>query len=311
MSEAAKIDRYRGCFLGLEASEAFVFTVQFTEPKPEFFEPTEGESTGVQLPIINGLRMFNTAMAYWLTNILLASNGRFPRGDELHRDVCKYRGGRLGSTGSDFAYSRYIETIVSLERHGHIEYDRGASLARLAPLRMYYGRHIDEAIGVCRLSSQTTDGAGETRDACRYFAGLLVGALRGVEKREILSPYYPEKEYWRHLSMAEEIAEIAEGSFKQRKPPEFQGTGSVVEVLTAALWAFWNTRDFKSGALEVVELGDDVGVTAAIYGQIAGAYYGTAAIPSDWSRLCPFDLSYLAPNLYTNTIRHTFARLDW
>jgi ADP-ribosyl-[dinitrogen reductase] hydrolase len=31
-----------------------------------------------------------------------------------------------------------------------------------------------------------------------------------------------------------------------------------------------------------VNLGDDVDTTGAIYGQLAGAYYGVDAIPPDW-----------------------------
>jgi len=31
-----------------------------------------------------------------------------------------------------------------------------------------------------------------------------------------------------------------------------------------------------------VNLGEDADTTGAIYGQIAGAYYGVSAIPADW-----------------------------
>ena len=33
-----------------------------------------------------------------------------------------------------------------------------------------------------------------------------------------------------------------------------------------------------------VNLGDDADTTAAIYGQIAGAYYGVDGIPEEWLR---------------------------
>jgi ADP-ribosylglycohydrolase len=33
---------------------------------------------------------------------------------------------------------------------------------------------------------------------------------------------------------------------------------------------------------EHVNLGDDADTTGAIYGQLAGAYYGVTAIPQDW-----------------------------
>ena len=36
----------------------------------------------------------------------------------------------------------------------------------------------------------------------------------------------------------------------------------------------------------VVNLGDDADTTAAIYGQIAGAFYGANGIPEVWKRKC-------------------------
>ena len=35
-----------------------------------------------------------------------------------------------------------------------------------------------------------------------------------------------------------------------------------------------------------MNLGDDADTVGAIYGQLAGAYYGADAIPEDWKRKC-------------------------
>ena len=40
--------------------------------------------------------------------------------------------------------------------------------------------------------------------------------------------------------------------------------------------------DLFSDSRKVVNLGDDADTTGAIYGQIAGAYYGVEGIPSEW-----------------------------
>ena len=42
------------------------------------------------------------------------------------------------------------------------------------------------------------------------------------------------------------------------------------------------TRDRFGGALLAVSLGDDADTTGAIYGLLAGAYYGAEAIPLEW-----------------------------
>ena len=67
--------------------------------------------------------------------------------------------------------------------------------------------------------------------------------------------------------------------------------GFVVRSLEAALWAFHHSDSFKEGALRAVNLGDDADTTGAIYGQLAGTYYGVNAIPREWiERLALRDL---------------------
>ena len=75
---------------------------------------------------------------------------------------------------------------------------------------------------------------------------------------------------------------MAAWSFKRGEPPEIAGTGYVVRSLEAALWAFHHGSDFREGCLMAANLGDDADTTAAVYGQLAGAYYGEQWIPEQW-----------------------------
>ena len=52
--------------------------------------------------------------------------------------------------------------------------------------------------------------------------------------------------------------------------------------MEAALWCFARTDTFREGALCAANLGNDADTTAAIYGQLAGAYYGKSGIPEEW-----------------------------
>ena len=134
-------------------------------------------------------------------------------------------------------------------------------------------------------SSRTTHGAPSAVDACRYFAALLLGAVQGRSKEEILSGFFcpgPDLDFWQRHALFPAIAETANGSFKQKEPPEIIGSGFVVRSLEAALWAFHRSDSCREGALRAVNLGDDVDTTGAIYGQLAGAYYGVSAIPHNW-----------------------------
>ncbi|MCF8079861.1 MAG: ADP-ribosylglycohydrolase family protein [Desulfobacterales bacterium] len=56
----------------------------------------------------------------------------------------------------------------------------------------------------------------------------------------------------------------------------------MVDSLEAALWAFHRSDSFKEGALLAVNLGNDADTTGAVYGQIAGTYYGIEGIQINW-----------------------------
>jgi len=91
--------------------------------------------------------------------------------------------------------------------------------------------------------------------------------------------------YWGVHPLVPEIDEVAAGSFKRRDPPTIKGTGYVVQSLEAALWAFSHGTSFREGCLLAVNLGDDADTTGAVYGQLAGAFYGASQIPKKWRSL--------------------------
>ena len=63
---------------------------------------------------------------------------------------------------------------------------------------------------------------------------------------------------------------------------EANNSGWAVSTLEAALWAFNSTQTFADGLIAAVNLGGDSDTIGAVYGQIAGAYYGIGAIPRRW-----------------------------
>ena len=113
-----------------------------------------------------------------------------------------------------------------------------------------------------------------------------MGAVLGETKDTILAPRYcPVADLWDREPMCPEIDGVAGGSFMRREPPEIVGSGYVVKSLEAALWAFHRSETFEEGCLLAVNLGDDADTTAAIYGQLAGAYYGIDGVPQEWKGL--------------------------
>jgi ADP-ribosylglycohydrolase len=154
---------------------------------------------------------------------------------------------------------------------------------RLAPVPLFYADIPRQAIDKSGKSSRTTHCTPVAVDACRYLSALLVGAVKGVDKLTLLEQRYsPAVGYWEAYPLVQEIDTIAGGSFKNKQPPDICSTGYVVNSLEAALWAFYHTETFEAGALKAVNLGNDANTVGAIYGQLAGAFYGESAIPSHW-----------------------------
>ncbi len=83
---------------------------------------------------------------------------------------------------------------------------------------------------------------------------------------------------------AEKIVSIARGAYRSKGEDEIRGSGYVVDCLEAALWCFDRTDTFRDAILAAANLGDDADTTAAVCGQVAGAYYGESASRRSGSR---------------------------
>lgn len=319
MSEITTKDRFRGCLLGLAAGDALGTTLEFETPGT--FEEIDDMVGGGPFGLQPGQWTDDTSMALCLAVSLIERDGFDPM-DQMQRYVRWRDDGYLSSTGECFdigntvwsALSRFDETSEPYAGSGDRWSAGNGSLMRLAPVPMYFAGDATEAIDRSADSSRTTHGAREAVDACRYFSGLLVGALNGVDRETLLSTRYcPVEDLWERSPLAEKIAEVADGSFKDREPPAIEGSGYVVKSLEAALWAFDRSQDFRDGALLAANLGDDADTTAAIYGQIAGAYYGVEAIPAEWrERLTMADeMTSMADNLYDHAAQSLPAKVDY
>lgn len=282
------IDRCRGALLGLAVADAVGTTLEFRTPGT--FEPIDDMVGGGPFGLKPGQWTDDTSMALCLATSLVEC-GRFDSRDQMKRYCRWWREGYLSSTGTCFDIGSTVS--ASLKRFedtgdpfaGSADPSRGGngSLMRLAPVPIFYAHDPAQAIEMSGESSRTTHGAPAAIDACRYFAGLIVGAIHGAPKEELLSLLYaPIPAYWEGHPLCPQIREVAEGSFKRKSPPVIKGAGYVVRTMEAALWAFHNSDGFRGGCLMAANLGDDADTTAAVYGQIAGAFYGMAGIPREW-----------------------------
>lgn len=284
-------DRYRGALLGLAAGDALGTTLEFR--RFGSFTPISDIVGGGPFGLKPGQWTDDTSMALCLAESLVENQG-FDPSDQMRRYLCWYRQGYLSSTGSCFdiggttrsALQRFERTGEPYSGSADPDAAGNGSIMRLAPVPLFFAAEPVVAVGMSGLSSRTTHGAQEAVDGCRYLGALLVGAVNGASKDELLSGVFePVPGVWDTEPLAPRIVEVAAGSFRYRNPPEIRGTGYVVDSLEAALWAFYHGDDFREGALLAVNLGDDADTTGAVYGQLAGAYYGEEGIPAEWRRL--------------------------
>lgn len=283
-----RLDRYRGAMLGLAAGDALGTTLEFT--KPGHFEPITDMVGGGPFRLEPGQWTDDTSMALCLAESLVERRG-FDPVDQMQRYVRWHEEGHWSSTGHCFdiggttaaALASFRRTGKGFSGSTSPDCAGNGSLMRLAPVPLWFARDAGLAILMSAGSSRTTHGAATAVDACRYFAGLLLGALSGETKEVLLAECYsPVEGLWDREPLHPEVSAVASGSFHHKSPPEIRGSGYVVHSLEAALWAFATTNDFASGALAAVNLGEDADTTGAVYGQLAGVFYGAEAIPRRW-----------------------------
>jgi ADP-ribosyl-[dinitrogen reductase] hydrolase len=287
-----EVDRYVGCLVGLAVGDALGAPLEF-RPK-DSFEPITDMIGGGPFGLEPGQWTDDTSMALCLAESIVARQSIDPA-DQMQRYLRWWREGyRSSRPGHCFDIGNTVSAALRrFERTGDANAgsaDRWAagngSLMRLAPVPMFYCNRPSEAVVSSSQSSRTTHAAREAIDACRYFAALLVGALRGAPKETLTSELFaPEGVDWIRHPLSPQVQAIAAGSYKTRDASAVRASGYVVHTLEAALWAFHRSATFEEGALLAVNLGEDADTTGAVFGQLAGAHYGYSGIPQRWLEL--------------------------
>jgi ADP-ribosyl-[dinitrogen reductase] hydrolase len=225
----------------------------------------------------------DTSMALCLATSLVDQVGFDARHQmELY---CRWaREGYLSSTGERFDIGNTVANALSSYRRTGDPFAGpvsvltagNGSLMRVAPIPMFYFSDEKATDRYAGESSRTTHGARECIDACRLFAQIVMRALAGKSKGAVVG------ESALTFTGAPKVVEIAKCAYTDKNRSEIRGSGYVVECLEAALWCFYRTRNFEMAILEAANLGDDSDTTAAVCGQLAGAYYGESGIPTRW-----------------------------
>jgi ADP-ribosyl-[dinitrogen reductase] hydrolase len=280
------VDKYQGAMLGLAIGDATGTSVEFY--RPGYFEKVTDMDGGGILNLPVGAWTDDTSMALCLAESLIKKRG-FDAHDQLTRYLDWYENGYLAATGEcvDIGMSTR-EALLHFKATGDAfagdnfpEAAGNGSLMRLAAIPLAYRKNTEQLIRLAGDSSRTTHGDQRAIDACRFYGYLIQQALTAdfKDKEQLIDQSINQ---WPSDPLHPEIEAVALGSYKEKQPPEIKGAGFVVQSMEAALWAFNEGNDYKESVLLAVNLGNDADTTAAICGQLAGAFYGYSGIPDDW-----------------------------
>ena len=286
------VNRQRGALLGLAVGDALGAAVEFQFPGT-FEEVTDFRGGGPH-GLAPGEWTDDTSMALALADSI-AEVG-WDINDQATRFVSWWRTGKYSVNGRCFDVG--MTTMAALQRfeqsgNARTSGDRSerasgnGSIMRLAPLPVRFVSMFPDEIALlverAVESSLPTHASPQCLSACVYLTVVLCSLIAGRPREEVLDPEWEPMRRAREIApFHPEVADVANGSFRKKQPPEVVGSGYVVDSLEAALWAFHEAEDFRHAVLRAVNLGNDADTTGAVCGQLAGAYWGESGIPQKW-----------------------------
>ena len=255
-------NRYLGAMLGLAVGDALGAPVEFKERGS--YPPVTQMEAGGPFNLQKGQWTDDTSLALCLGLSLVEKNGFDPY-DQIERYIRWFREGYMSCTGNCFDIGNTTKAaLLRYEEKKDIyagsvdDPPTNGSLMRLAPVPLFYFNNLSDAIKYAGLSSKVTHAPLSCIKSCEDLARYIYRALEGKSKTEIFmdSPIDFKKTY-----------------------QQVSGKGTAIECLEGAMWCFYHSETFDEGVKLAVNLGDDTDTTAAVFGQIAGSFYGVEGIP--------------------------------
>ncbi len=275
-------NRCLGSFVGLAVGDAVGAPLEFSHRGT--FRPIEDMIEGGYFNLKTGEWTDDTAMALCLAESLLRMNG-FDAKDQMDHYSrwfldgvfsCKDRAFGMGQTFMN-SIIKYHMTGDPFSGMSRPKRPGNGCIMRLAPIPIFFYPDLEKIIRYSGESSKTTHGMPESIYASRLFGEILGLALAGKSKEEILfSNQIGDSD------CPEIISGISCGNYRSKPESEIESTFFAGKCLEAALWCFLNTDNFRDAILKAANLGGDADSTAAVCGQVAGAYYGIDSIPQNW-----------------------------
>jgi ADP-ribosylglycohydrolase len=221
--------------------------------------------------------------------------------------------------GQFLKYRQKLPLIINPNDHHQVDCE---PIFRVAPIVLKYYYQPTLCMTYIEVATALTHISRTCVDACKFYASLMIGALMGVKKETLLSENFnvmdittyghlrcnkfshtflenchdtiitlendkvrcrstQDNTFLRNLFPA--VTKIQKGSYKYKKREEILSDNNILDCIEAALWSFYMTNSFEDGCVLAVNLGLSANSIGAIYGQLAGIYYGATNIPDRWA----------------------------
>lgn len=293
-----------GCLVGLAVGDAYGTTYEFKvrNQMPAEHQLPDEIVGGGPFNLQPGDWTDDTSMALCLAESVI-EHGWNPR-DQMKRYINWWQQGYNSVTGECFdiggATRKALGWFNMTEGREYVKDTQAAGngvLMRLGAIPMILHGQPTAVMASCAEESRMTHPSSQSIECSMLMGAIIDKILSGERDKKVIvnfdtlfddagKNYYQDMfaKYGCHVNgKIEQIKKVeyegvdvcADGKSAER----ITGNGYCVDTLEAALWAFVSTDSYKEGLKRVVSLGDDTDTTGAVYGQIAGAYYGLNAIP--------------------------------
>lgn len=160
------------------------------------------------------------------------------------------------------------------------------SLMRILPVVYYlyakYGKDAilkKEAVEIVEELSALTHAHEISKKACVIYVAVGLRLIEDPSNKAIETGLCDVKEY---VSGSSAFDRLYSKEFFDLPLGVFSGSGYVVDTLEASLRIAHGAKDYESGILEAVNLGNDTDTTAAVLGGLLGLKFGTEGLKKDW-----------------------------
>ena len=279
-------ERFLGSLMGLAVGDALSVASQYRAPGT--FPAISDLSGGGVFELPAGHWTDDTAMSLCLAESLLESKG-FDIPDQMQR-FGRWQSGAYLAAGSYCAgitpgtargLHRAVPGAPRAALPDESDNREPAPLSRVAPIVMYHYPRAMPAISFAGASAGAFEATPAVQDGCRVLAAMLYSALHGEPMAQVLQPhpnlFGPDPLSPHLVSLLD-----ADPTLPAVGQQDTVLADSVLAVLAASRWALATGGGFRGGALRVANKGEDSDVIGSVYGQLAGAHYGHASIPTVW-----------------------------